>query len=207
MPSERHAGAMLNLDMVGRLRNDRLIVYGAAPRRSSRRCSTRSMRHAGFELRGAGRRLRAERPTSFFARGLPVLHFFTDLHEDYHRATDDWEKISLDGFDRVTNFTVGIVTALANRPTRLTPEDAPPHPRRRRRPRDPGLRSYLGTIPDMTDNPGGVRLVGVRAGSPAEKAGLRGDDVITKIGRMDVPDLQAMTDALRNHKPGDIVRS
>ena len=52
---------------------------------------------------------------------------------------------------------------------------------------------------------GGVRLVGVRAGSPAEKAGLRGDDVITKIGSMEVPDLQAMTDALRSHKPGDIV--
>ena len=49
------------------------------------------------------------------------------------------------------------------------------------------------------------RLVGVRAGSPAEKAGLRGDDVITKIGSMEVPDLQAMTDALRSHKPGDIV--
>ena len=57
----------------------------------------------------------------------------------------------------------------------------------------------------MTDNPGGVRLLGVRAGSPAEKAGLRGDDIITRIGDMDVPDLQAMTDALRSHQPGDTV--
>ena len=57
----------------------------------------------------------------------------------------------------------------------------------------------------MTDNPGGVRLVGVRAGSPAEKAGLRGDDIITRIGSMEMPDLQAMTDALRSHTPGDTV--
>jgi S1-C subfamily serine protease len=57
----------------------------------------------------------------------------------------------------------------------------------------------------MTDSPGGVRLVGVRAGSPAEKAGLRGDDVITRIGDKAVPHLQAMTDALRSHKPGDTV--
>ena len=57
----------------------------------------------------------------------------------------------------------------------------------------------------MTDNPGGVRLLGVRAGSPAEQAGLRGDDIITRIGSMEIPDLQAMTDALRSHAPGDTV--
>ena len=84
------------------------------------------------------------------------------------------------------------------------------HGRRRRRPRPqhrhtPGYGAYLGTIPDMTDNPGGVRLVGVRAGSPAEQAGLRGDDIITRIGDIEVPDLQAMTDALRSHQPGDTV--
>ena len=58
----------------------------------------------------------------------------------------------------------------------------------------------------MTGTPGGVRLVGVRAGSPAEKAGLRGDDIITRIGSRETPDLQAMTDALRSHKPGDVVK-
>jgi S1-C subfamily serine protease len=57
----------------------------------------------------------------------------------------------------------------------------------------------------MTGSPGGVRLVGVRAGSPAEKAGLRGDDIITRIGAMETPDLQAMTEALRSHKPGELV--
>jgi putative serine protease PepD len=69
----------------------------------------------------------------------------------------------------------------------------------------PGYGAYLGTVPDMTDSPGGVRLLGVRAGSPAEQAGLRGDDIITRIGDMNVPDLQAMTDALRSHHPGDTV--
>ena len=69
----------------------------------------------------------------------------------------------------------------------------------------PAYGTYLGTIPDMTDNPGGVRLLGVRAGSPAEKAGLRGDDIITRIGEMEIPDLQAMTNALRSHEPGDTV--
>ena len=57
----------------------------------------------------------------------------------------------------------------------------------------------------MIGNSGGVRLAGVRTGSPAEKAGLRGDDIITRIGGVEIPDLQAMTDALRSHRPGDVV--
>jgi len=107
----------------------------------------------------------------------------------------------------VAGFTLGVVTALANRPGKLTPVEVTPpqHTAGGTPPVTPGYGAYLGTIPDMTDNPGGVRLVGVRAGSPAEKAGLRGDDIITRIGAMDVTDLQAMTDALRSHKPGDTV--
>jgi predicted metalloprotease with PDZ domain len=135
-----------------------------------------------------------------------VLHIFTDLHEDYHRTTDDWEKIDPEGFRKVADFTTGLVTALANRPGHLTPVDAPPPPPPTASSSSgTGYGAYLGTIPDMSDNPGGVRLVGVRAGSPAEQAGLRGDDIITRIGDMDVPDLQAMTNALRSHQPGDSV--
>ena len=104
----------------------------------------------------------------------------------------------------MADFTAGLVTALANRPTAHAGR-CPAAPPRRRDQQRPGYGAYLGTVPDMTDNPGGVRLLGVRAGSPAEKAGLRGDDIITRIGDMDIPDLQAMTDALRSHQPGDTV--
>ena len=199
--------AMINLDMVGRLRDNRLIVYGARTAKEFPALLDSLNWHSGFDLRAQGDGYGPSDQSSFFAAGKPVLHVFTDLHEDYHRTTDDWEKINLDGFDRVTNFTAGIVTALANRPTRLTPEDPPPPPPPAAATTSltPGYGAYLGTIPDMSGTPGGVRLAGVRAGSPAEKAGLRGDDVIIRIGEMDVPDLPAMTDALRSHKPGDIV--
>src|SRR6185437_14523646 len=103
------------------------------------------------------------------------------------------------------DFTVGLVTALANRTTPLTPVAAMASNSSQASTDLQGYGAYLGTVPDMTDTPGGVRLLGVRAGSPAEKAGLRGDDIITKIGNMDVPDLQAMTAALRSHEPGDTV--
>jgi len=198
--------AMINLDMVGRLKDNRLIVYGARTAKEFPALLDSLNWHAGFDLRAQGDGYGPSDQSSFFAAGKPVLHVFTDLHEDYHRTTDDWQKINVEGFDRVTNFTLGIVTALANRPGHLTPDDTPPPPPPvASTSLTPGYGAYLGTIPDMTENSGGVRLVGVRAGSPAERAGLRGDDVITKIGGMDVPDLQAMTDALRSHKPGDVV--
>jgi len=199
--------AMINLDMVGRLRNKRLIVYGTGTAKEFPALVDSLNWHAGFDLKSQGDGYGPSDQSSFYAAGKPVLHIFTDLHEDYHRTTDDWEKINREGFDKVGEFTYGMVRALANRPGKLTPLEVtpPPHSAATTAPVTPGYGAYLGTIPDMTDNPGGVRLVGVRAGSPAEKAGLRGDDVITRIGSMEVTDLQAMTDALRSHKPGDTV--
>jgi acetylornithine deacetylase/succinyl-diaminopimelate desuccinylase-like protein len=196
--------AMINLDMVGRLRNGRLIVYGSRTAKEFPALLDSLNWHAGFDLKAQGDGYGPSDQSSFYAAGRPVLHVFTDLHDDYHRTTDDWQKIDPEGFRRVSNFTTGLVTALANRSSRLTPVDAAP-PAHSTAGAGPAYGTYLGTIPDMTDNPGGVRLLGVRAGSPAEKAGLRGDDIITRIGELDIPDLQAMTNALRSHEPGDTV--
>ena len=196
--------AMINLDMVGRLRDRRLIVYGSGTAKEFSALLDSLNWYTGFDLKAQGDGYGPSDQSSFYAMGRPVLHLFTDLHEDYHRTTDDWEKINIDGFKRVTNFTVGLVTALANRPSQLTPTPTLP-PSFTGSADTEGYGAYLGTIPDMSESPGGVRLLGVRAGSPAEKAGLRGDDIITRIGAMEIGDLQAMTNALRSHQPGDTV--
>ena len=180
------------------------IVYGSRTAKEFPALLDSLNWHAGFDLKSQGDGYGPSDQSSFYAAGRPVLHVFTDLHDDYHRTTDDWQKIDPEGFRRVTNFTLGLVTALANRPTKLTPVEAAP-PAHSTAAAMPAYGTYLGTIPDMTDNPGGVRLLGVRAGSPAERAGLRGDDIITRIGNLEVPDLQAMTNALRSHEPGDTV--
>jgi len=202
--------AMINLDMVGRLRQKRLIIYGSRTAKEFPALLDSLNWHAGLDLKAQGDGYGPSDQSSFYAAGRPVLHFFTDLHEDYHRTTDDWQKINVEGFGQVAGFVTGLVTALANRPGPLTPVTAATRlpassETSRPEPASPGYGAYLGTVPDMTDSPGGVRLLGVRAGSPAEKAGLRGDDIITRIGDMNVPDLQAMTDALRSHQPGDTV--
>jgi hypothetical protein len=201
--------AMVNLDMVGRLRNGRLIVYGARSAKEFPALLDSLNWYAGFDLKAQGDGYGPSDQSSFYAAKRPVLHLFTDLHEDYHRTTDDWQKVNYDGLKRVADFSLGLVTALANRTKPLTFLELPTPPVSQTgappASGTPGYGAYLGTVPDMTGSPGGVRLVGVRAGSPAEKAGLRGDDIITRIGTKETPDLQAMTDALRSHKPGEVV--
>ena len=199
--------AMVNLDMIGRLRNGRLIVYGARSASQFPALLDSLNWYAGFDLKAQGDGYGPSDQSSFYAAKRPVLHLFTDLHEDYHRSTDDWQKINLDGLKRVSDFALGLVTALANRRGPLTFQELPAQlPLQASNSSSAsGYGAYLGTVPDLTGTPGGVRLVGVRAGSPAEKAGLRGDDIITRIGGMETPDLQAMTDALRSHYPGDTV--
>lgn len=199
--------AMVNLDMVGRLRDDRLIVYGVGSAKELPALLDSLDRVAGFDLKEQRDGYGPSDQSSFYGAKRPVLHFFTDLHEDYHRTTDDWQKINADGLKRVADFARTAVAALADRQRPLIFVDLPvtAHAGADSMAVTPGYGAYLGTIPDMTGTPGGVRLTGVRAGSPADKAGLRGGDVITRIGDRDIPDLEAMAEALRAHKAGDVV--
>jgi len=198
--------AMINLDMVGRLTNDKLIVYGTGTATEFPALLDSLNWYAKFDLRPQPEGYGPSDQTSFYAARIPVLHLFTDLHADYHRSTDDWDKINAKGLVRVADFAAGIVTALGNRPTRLTFVDVPPPAPKGGVALTPGYGAYLGTIPDMASGEGGgVRIQGVTKGSPAEAGGLQGGDLIVKIGDYDTPDLQEMTGALRAYRPGDKV--
>jgi hypothetical protein len=196
--------AMINLDMVGRLRKDRLLAMGAATALEFPGLLDSLNRKDGarFDLQASGDGWGPSDHASFFAAQRPVLMFFTDLHEDYHRTTDRWQKINAIGLARVAVFVADVTWTLANRPTALSFVNAAPP---RMTGDSSGYGAYLGTIPDMTGSPGGVRLTGVRAGSPAEHAGLKAGDVITGIGAKTIANLYDMTEALRSHQPGDTV--
>ena len=205
---------MLNFDMVGRLREDKLIVYGVATARELPALLDSANRSVGgppsswsapLRVTALGDGFGPSDHSSFFARNIPVLHFFTDLHEDYHRASDDVGKINANGEAHVVDVAERVVRAIADRPARLTfvRSAAPPPVAAGSR---PGSSVYLGSIPDMSANEGsGLRLTGVRAGSPAEQAGLAGGDVIVEFGGRVVKDLNEFSDALYSHKPGDEV--
>jgi aminopeptidase YwaD len=203
MPMERVV-AMLNFDMIGRLRNDRVIVYGVETATEMRAIVDSAAVGTGLNVRGVGDGFGPSDHSSFYVRGIPVLHFFTDLHEDYHRASDDADKVSAAGIGRIVGLAERVVRAVADRDERLTPvrvsRPAPVTTAGRTR------EVYLGTIPDMSaqETPG-VRLTGVRADSPADRAGLKTGDVIVEFDGRPVKDLYEYTDALQARKPGDMV--
>ena len=196
--------AMLNLDMVGRMRNARLLALGSATAKEFPALLDSLNNPARFDLRASGDGWGPSDHAVFYAARRPVLHFFTDLHDDYHRSTDDWDKLNVTGIAQVAQFVADLGWTLANRTGTLTFVDAP---RPQATAGGAGYGAYLGTIPDMTGggSPDGVRITGVRAGSPAEQAGLKAGDVITAIGAKRVVNLFDMTDALRAHQPGDTV--
>ncbi|HEV2131131.1 MAG TPA: PDZ domain-containing protein, partial [Longimicrobiaceae bacterium] len=139
--------------------------------------------------------------SSFYARDIPVLHFFTNVHDDYHRPSDVWEKIDYEGLNRVTSLLARLTRAVADRPAALTLQrgaGAPPRTAEGR-----GYGAFLGTVPDFSPADRGVRISGVRGGSPAEQAGLKEGDVIVGMDEQEIADLYAFTDALRARKPGD----
>jgi len=196
--------AMLNFDMVGRMRDDRVIVYGVATARELNDIVARANAVSPLRLTATGDGFGASDHSSFFAKNLPVLHFFTNVHDDYHKATDDADKVNGAGIARVVSLAERITRDIADRAEPLTfvraVAAAPTMSSRE------GTSAYLGSIPDMgATEVTGVRLTGVRAESPADKAGIRAGDIIVEFGGKPVKDLYAYTDALYAQKPGDVV--
>jgi len=196
--------AMLNFDMVGRLRDNALIVYGVATAREMPAVLDSANRSIGLAIRGVGDGFGPSDHSSFYARNVPVLHFFTNTHEDYHRATDDADKINAEGAARVIALAERVAREIDRRDSRLTfVRAAAPVTTSGAR---SGAQVYLGSVPDMAggDTPG-LRLTGVRAGSPADSAGIKAGDIVVELGGKAVTDLQSYSDALYSFKPGDVV--
>jgi len=196
--------AMLNFDMVGRMQEDRLIIYGVATAQELNDIVAKANAAAPLRVTATGDGFGASDHSSFYAKNLPVLHFFTNVHEDYHKATDDVDKINALGIARVVALAERVTREIADRPQPLTfvrAVAAAPSMSTRE-----NTSAYLGSIPDMGATEfKGVRLTGVRADSPADKAGLKTGDVIVEFAGKPVNDLYAYTDALYAQSPGDTV--
>jgi predicted metalloprotease with PDZ domain len=141
---------------------------------------------------------------SFYSKKIPVLHFFTGTHEDYHRATDTWEKLNIEGMAKISDLVLVTTLEIANRKEPIRFVSLPSRPSGSvGTPR--GVSVYLGTIPDYGVVATGVRLAGVSSGSPAAQAGLREGDVIVRLGDKAIQNIEDLTDALQAHKSGDQV--
>lgn len=195
--------AYLNFDMVGRLRENKMSLQGIGSSSVWRRLIEKRNVAAGFNL------VLQEDPylptdvTALYPKQIPVLNFFTGSHEDYHRPTDKPETLNYSGLERITKFARGLILDLAGK------SDRPDYLKVARSDVAGGsrenLRAYLGTIPDYTSEVTGVKLSGVRGGSPAEKAGLKAGDVIVELSGQKIANIYDYTYALDAVKIGQPV--
>lgn len=198
--------AMLNMDMIGRLRDDQLSVIGADSSPAWRPLLEELNAEAGFNLStGGGAIGGGSDHASFLARRIPVLFFFTGMHREYHTPADKPETINAAGEARVVRFVASVAERVANTSERIAFSEPQAAPRRAGGP-ERGVRVYVGTIPDYSEDVKGMRISGVREGSPAQKAGLRSGDVIIRFGDQKVDNIYDYMDALNRYKPGDTVK-
>lgn len=193
--------AMLNMDMVGRLKDDnKLIVYGTG---TSPRWETELNQANGdeFKLLFKPEGFGPSDHSSFYAKKMPVLHFFTGEHPDYHKPTDDWDRLNIDGMARVVDLIEKVAITTIQTPERPTYVEV----KGSAQPTRGGSRPYFGSIPNYSYEGPGFAISGTAPGGPADKAGFKGDDIIVKFGGNPVSNLDEFDAALRKFKGGDEV--
>jgi hypothetical protein len=192
--------AYLNFDMVGRLRDNKLTLQGVGSSARWRRLIEKRNVAAGFNLVLQDDPYLPTDTTSLYPKHVPVLAFFTGSHDDYHRPTDVADKLNYEGLERIARFARSLVLDLAADDTR------PDYVKVERSDRGGGgrdaLRAYLGTVPDYTTEVKGVKLSGVRGGSPAEHAGIKGGDVVVELAGQKIANIYDYTYALDAVKVG-----
>ncbi|HSP17341.1 MAG TPA: M28 family peptidase [Thermoanaerobaculia bacterium] len=198
--------AMVNLDMVGMMREDKLIVFGTESAAEWAAALAPIITETKLNVTEKGDGYGPSDQTAFYASRVPVLHLFTGAHERYHTPDDKADTLNYAGMERVVVFATDVMRDLTLAKT--TPQYARVSAAPALEGDSRGYGAYLGTVPDyaaMEATTGGVKLADVRPGGPADKAGIRGGDVIIQMAGTKIENLYDMTYALQDHKPGETV--
>jgi Tol biopolymer transport system component len=198
--------AMLNMDMVGRMRDNRLQVLGAETAGEFKDLVQTACDKSRVDCAMSGDGYGPSDQTSFYSAGVPVLHFFTGTHSDYHKPSDTPDKINAAGAAQTGKICGDVAVTLSQRDKPLTFKAGIEGSADRG-----DLRSFnasLGTIPDY-GGPGagkkGVLLAGVRPGSAADKGGMKKGDVLVRLGKSEVGSVEDLMFVLNASKPGETV--
>ena len=190
---------MINMDMVGRLKADStLAVYGVGTSPIFKQTVTAN--NSKFKIVAKESGVGPSDHTSFYHVDIPVLHFFTGQHEDYHKPTDDTEKLNYEGMQTISNYIFEIITDLDNNgklPFRATKNESDSVPK---------FKVGLGVTPDYLYDGEGMRIDGTRENTPATNAGIQKGDVVMKIGDNDISDMMSYMKALAAFKKGDTTK-
>ncbi len=203
--------AMINLDMVGRMKDGKLFIAGIGTGSTFKGILDDVLASDSVINPDLSENLNigGSDHTSFSAKQIPTLFFFSGLHSDYHKPSDTFDKFVAADYAKLVTLVAATIQGVVNAPER-------PEFRRVEPPVAPsgtsgssgnssGYGPYFGSIPDFAEHPDGVRLADIRAGSPAEKGGVLAGDVLIEFDSKKVSNLQDYTFLLRSKKPGDVV--
>lgn len=190
--------AMINMDMIGRLNDStkKLMVYGVGTSPDFVNIVNNCNKNFKLVLDSSG--VGPSDHTSFYLKDIPVLHFFTGQHSDYHKPSDDLEKINFIGEQNVLEYIIDI-TKKVDSNGKLTFTKT----RDSNNDNAPKFKVTLGIMPDYSFEGKGVKVDGVSDGKPAFKAGIQKYDVITKLGDIEISNMQNYMKALSQFKKGD----
>ena len=187
---------MINMDMVGRLREDKTLSVsgtGTAPIWSQ----VLNASNPGFKLVLKESGVGPSDHTSFYLQDLPVLHFFTGQHEDYHKPTDDADKLNYEGMQMIVGYITSVISELDDdskltfKKTKNESEEVP------------RFKVALGVVPDYLFDGKGMRIDGVSEDKPAQKAGLLKGDIVIQLGDSTVVDMMSYMRALSTFEEGN----
>jgi len=193
--------AMLNLDMVGRLDSvKKLTVIGAGTSSKWKELLNKNNKY-NFELNLSDDGSGGSDHQAFLNKNIPVLFFFTGIHSDYHRPSDDADKINYEGESEVIKFVFDIANEIQNYDSKIDFVKVSETINRT----STRSRVTAGTIPEFGYSGEGYKISGVTQGGPAEKAGLKSGDIIIKFGSKKISNIYDFMYAISNYKPGDKV--
>ena len=199
------ADAMINMDMIGRIKDEKVYIGGTGTGADFKSIldSEKGKYPFNFEYSASG--YSASDHTSFVARKIPVLFFFSGLHSDYHKPSDTWDKINAVDAAKLLGFIDDVALKLDSEPQRVAfvtvNEDRPSGGGGG----GGGYGPYFGSIPDFGEEVKGVKFSDIRPGSPAAKAGFKAGDILVQFGDKPINNLYDFTDALQRSKIGEVV--
>jgi hypothetical protein len=175
-----HTIGMINMDMVGKLEGRELTVYGTGTSPLWDTVLSSADPDSLFSPKRVPDGFGPSDHSQFYAKDIPVLFFFTGTHNDYHKPSDDWDKLNYQGEEKVIKYVYRIVEELNNLQER--PQFARTQTSSSMGGGDSrGFNVTLGVIPDYGEGSQGMKIGGIRPGGPAEKAGMQAGDVIVKM--------------------------
>jgi aminopeptidase YwaD len=210
LPLERVV-ANLNLDMVGRAGDGELAVLGVGTAAPFEAWLLADGGRAGLDLAlsASGQGVGGSDHQTFLKRRIPALHFFSGVHPDYHKPTDDVERFEAQGTLRVVELVQRLALEAAAAPAGALAYVEPPRVEGEAQAESArlgaGWRVWFGSVPEYSFEGPGLLLSGTSEGSPAERAGLLAGDVITQVGEVEVETIYDFMHALQTYKAGDVV--